>query len=191
MEETTITETNEVTSVDELELIPFNDPLLKRKPTPFDFEKDNAKEIKEKLLARMEELGGVGLSANQVGLDMAVFVMGDNQPDGMSKAFFNPEILGVSDDKESMREGCLSFPMLWLMISRPVQCMIKYYDEEGEEKMETYEGVTSRVIQHEYDHMLGQNFTMRASKIKLDRALKAIDKKVKKYRRSQARAKQL
>ena len=81
--------------------------------------------------------------------------------------------------------------MLWLMISRPVQCMIKYYDEEGEEKMETYEGVTSRVIQHEYDHMLGQNFTMRASKIKLDRALKAIDKKVKKYQRSQARAKQL
>ncbi len=139
----------------------------------------------------MEELGGVGLSANQVGLDMAVFVIGDNQPDGMSKAFFNPEILGVSDDKESMKEGCLSFPMLWLMISRPVQCMIKYYDEEGEEKMETYEGVTSRVIQHEYDHMLGQNFTMRASKIKLDRALKAIDKKVKKYQRSQARAKQL
>ena len=41
MEETTITETNEVTSVDELELIPFNDPLLKRKPTAFDFEKDN------------------------------------------------------------------------------------------------------------------------------------------------------
>ena len=39
--------------------------------------------------------------------------------------------------------------------------------------------------------MLGQNFTMRASKIKLDRALKAIDKKVKKYQRSEARAKNL
>ena len=57
--------------------------------------------------------------------------------------------------------------------------------------METYEGVTSRVIQHEYDHMLGLNFTMRVTKLKLDRALKAIDKKVKKYQRAQARAKNL
>ena len=120
---------------------------------------------------------------------MAVFVIGDGQVDGMAKAFFNPEILGIGEEKESMKEGCLSFPGLWLMVSRPKQAMIKYYDEEGEEHMETYEGVTSRVIQHEYDHMLGMNFTMRVSKIKMDRALTAIDKKIKKYQRAQARAK--
>ena len=189
MEEATITETNEVTSVDQLDLIPFNDPLLKRKPKAFDFEKDDAKDISKRLLDKMYDLGGVGLSANQVGLDMAVFVIGDGQVDGMAKAFFNPEILGIGDEKESMKEGCLSFPGLWLMVSRPKQAMIKYYDEEGEEHIETYEGVTSRVIQHEYDHMLGMNFTMRVSKIKMDRALKAIDKKIKKYQRAQARAK--
>ena len=107
----------------------------------------------------------------------------------MAKSFFNPEILGIGDEKESMKEGCLSFPGLWLMVSRPKQAMIKYYDEEGAEHIDTYEGVTSRVIQHEYDHMLGMNFTMRVSKIKMDRALKAIDKKIKKYQRAQARAK--
>ena len=79
MEEATITETNEVTSVDELNLIPFNDPLLKRKPKPFDFEKDDAKDISKRLLDKMYDLGGVGLSANQVGLDMAVFVIGDGK----------------------------------------------------------------------------------------------------------------
>ena len=188
MEEATITETNEVTSVDELNLIPFNDPLLKRKPKPFDFEKDDAKDISKRLFDKMYDLGGVGLSANQVGLDMAVFVIGDGQVDGMAKSFFNPEILGIGEEKESMKEGCLSFPGLWLMVSRPKQAMIKYYDEEGEEHMETYEGVTSRVIQHEYDHMLGMNFTMRVSKIKMDRAFKALDKKIKKYQRSQARS---
>jgi len=189
MEEATITE-SETTVLDKLELIPFNDPLLKRKPKPFDFDKDNAKEIKQKLLKAMHELGGVGLSANQVGIDKAVFVIGDGKEEGLQKAFFNPEILGIGKDMESMKEGCLSFPGLWLMVSRPKQAMIKYWDEEGEEHMETYEGVTSRVIQHEYDHMLGHNFTYRVSKIKLDRALKAIDKKIKKYQRRQAQAKQ-
>ena len=112
-----------------------------------------------------------------------------NQIDGLQKAFFNPLIVGVGDEKEAMKEGCLSFPGLWLMVSRPKQCMIKYQDETGEEKIETYEGVTSRVIQHEFDHMLGYNFTMRVSKLKMDRALKSIDKKVKKYQRLQKRAK--
>ena len=191
MEEVTVTETNEVTTVDKLELIPFTDPILKRKPNPFDFEKEDAKEITKLLLTKMNDLGGVGLSANQVGLDMAVFVIGDGQVDGMQKAFFNPLIVGVGDETESMKEGCLSFPGLWLMVKRPKQAMIKYWDEDGEEQMETYEGVTSRVIQHEYDHMLGLNFTMRVSKMKLDRAFKAIDKKVKKYQRSKKRSKQL
>ena len=122
---------------------------------------------------------------------MAVFVIGDGQIDGLQKAFFNPEIMGISSkDTESLKEGCLSFPGLWLMVNRPIQCMIKYWDEEGEEHMETYEGVTSRVIQHEYDHMIGQNFTMRVTKLKLDRALKAIDKKIKKYQRQEQKQKQ-
>ncbi len=189
MEEAKITETKEVTELDELHLIPFSDPLLKRKPTPFDFEKDDPIQIRDTLIKKMMDLGGVGLSANQVGLDMAVFVIGDGQVDGLQKAFFNPMIIGAGEETESMKEGCLSFPGLWLMVNRPKQVMIKYQDEEGEDKMETYEGITSRVIQHEFDHMLGYNFTMRVSKLKMQRALKSIDKKIKKYQRLQKRAK--
>ena len=77
------------------------------------------------------------------------------------------------------------------MVNIHTKIMIKYTDEEGDEKFEEYEGVSSRVIQHENDHMLGINFTHRVSKMKLDRALKAIDKKVKKYKRAQARAKEV
>ena len=131
----------------------------------------------------MEWVGGVGLSANQVGLDMAVFVIGDGQEEGVTKAFYNPEIVGCSKDEDVMREGCLSFPGLWLMVKRPKQVVIKYYDEDNEEKIETYEGVAARVILHEYDHMLGANFTMRVSKLKLERAFKALEKKIKKHQR--------
>ena len=69
------------------------------------------------------------------------------------------------------------------MVKRPKQVVIKYYDEDNEEKIETYEGVAARVILHEYDHMLGANFTMRVSKLKLERAFKALEKKIKKHQR--------
>ena len=55
MKEATITKTEEVTEVDELHLLPFNDPLLKRKPEPFDFDKHDAKEIKKTLINKMME----------------------------------------------------------------------------------------------------------------------------------------
>ena len=147
-----------------MKLLHKDHPLLRTKTKFFDFDKPlkDPIELRNELIDEMFDNGGVGLSANQVGMDMAVFVIGDGQIDGMQKAFFNPMIIGVGDETDSMREGCLSFPGVWLMVNRPKQAMIKYYDEEGEEQIETYEGVTSRVIQHEYDHMLGLNFTMRA-----------------------------
>ena len=69
------------------------------------------------------------------------------------------------------------------MVERPTHVALKYWDEEGEEIVETYQGVTARVIQHEYDHMVGMNFTQRVSRLKLERALKGLEKKVKKYQR--------
>ena len=181
MEEMTVTDTKE-TVHDNLNLIPFTDPRLAQIPSDFNFEMENAELLKDKLIETMRELGGVGLSANQVGLDKKVFVIGDDGE--FTKAFFNPEVLGCSEETTSEKEGCLSFPGLWLMVERPTHVAIKYQDETGEEIVETYQGVTARVIQHEYDHMIGMNFTQRVSRLKLERALKALEKKVKKYQRS-------
>ena len=182
MEEMKLTETKEVTDVDELNLIPFTDARLRSIPSDFDFENESAELLKDRLIETMKELGGVGLSANQVGLDKKVFVIGDDAE--FTKAFFNPEVIGCSEETSSEKEGCLSFPGLWLMVKRPTHVAIKYWDETGEEIVETYQGVTARVIQHEYDHMIGMNFTQRVSKMKLDRALKGLEKKVKKYQRA-------
>lgn len=157
-------------------LISFTDPLLKKEPERFDFEKEDAKEISKRLLAGMKQFGGVGLSANQIGLDMKVFVIGGSGLE--EKTFFNPELLTVSQTGVTMREGCLSYPGLWLNLTRPDGCVLKYQDEEGEEVIEEFGGVYARVVLHEYDHMVGQNFTMRASSLKIQRALKALDKKV-------------
>ena len=171
----------EATELDELKLIDPDSEMLKRAPGVFDFELDNAEELSEQLIDAMKKLGGVGLSANQVGIDKSVFVIGDGAD--FTKTFFNPLVVGVSEETEVMKEGCLSFPGLWLMVSRPKQVSIKYTDIKGEEIIETYEDVTARVILHEYDHMLGFNFTQRVSRIKLERAIKAFNKKLKKHQR--------
>lgn len=170
--------------MEELELLPFADPQLKKRPEAYDFSDAtlNAEELSERLFIGMRKFGGVGLSANQVGIDKSVFVIGGSGLD--EKAVFNPELLNVSDEKVTMREGCLSYPGLWLNITRPAGCIFKYQDEKGEEVIEEFKGIPARIMLHEYDHMLGQNFTMRASTLKIQRALKGLDKKVKRYKQN-------
>jgi peptide deformylase len=168
--------------MEEIKLISFTDPLLKKEPSLFDFEKDNAEEIKNTLFSGMHKFGGVGLSANQIGLDMKVFVVGGSGLE--NKTIFNPELLSVSKTSTTMREGCLSYPGLWLNLTRPDGCVIKYQDVDGKEVIEEFGGVYARVMLHEYDHMVGQNFTMRASSLKIQRALKSLDKKVKRVQKS-------
>ena len=173
-------------------LLPMTDSSLSKIPEPVDLEKEDLKQLKADLLESMYHFGGIGLSDNQVGIDKKFFVLGselvtDEEENKFEKSFFNPTLLTVSEEEESVKEGCLSYPGLWLMVKRPVQCTIKYYNSEGEEIVETYEGVSARVILHEYDHMLGMNFTQRVSKLKLERGLKAAEKKFKKHQRRMAR----
>jgi|SRR6056300_379276 len=167
----------------ELELLPFADPQLKKRPEVFDFDdpKNNAEELSEQLFIGMRKFGGVGLSANQVGIDKAVFVIHGPKMD--EKTVFNPKLVDVSQETGIMREGCLSYPGLWLNIRRPLGCIFKYQNEKGEEIVEEFKGIPARIMLHEYDHMLGQNFTMRASTLKIQRALKGLDKKVKQFKK--------
>lgn len=168
--------------IKDLELVNFADPALKNPPSEFDFEKEDAKVFAEELLQKMRQLKGVGLSANQLGLDQRVFVMEVASSD-FKRTLFNPTLLAVSDKQSIVKEGCLSLPGFWLNVRRPIECTIKYYNEEGVEVIEQFKDVAARIALHEYDHMLGQNFTMRVSKFKYDRAVKALDKKVKRYTR--------
>jgi len=168
--------------MEELKLLPFGHPQLKQRPTEFDFENDDALQLKKDLLAAMYKFGGVGLSANQVGIDKKVFVIGGNGLE--TKAIFNPELVDVSEQQITMKEGCLSYPGLWLMIKRPTGAIFKYQNEKGEKIEEEFKGILARVMLHEYDHMLGRNFTSRASGFKIKRALKGLDKKVKRFKQN-------
>jgi peptide deformylase len=161
--------------------------VLRTPPAPFDFEsREDAKEIETKLSEAMDKFGGIGLSANQVGLDARVFVM---RTQNGNKAFFNPEITKASQETDLLKEGCLSFPDIYLMIKRPRVCEMKYQDAEGNEHSTMLDGIGARCAQHEIDHLNGIVFLQRASKLKLERALKSRPKEKKRrieYEKRQA-----
>ena len=153
--------------------------VLRQPPLEFDFENppEDPKEIEKNMAEAMDKFGGLGLSANQVGLPYRMFVM--RTQDG-TQAFFNPELTKVSQETDLLKEGCLSFPDIYLMIKRSKVVEMKYQDADGEEHLTTLDGIGARCVQHDIDHLNGILFLQRASSLKLERALKARPKERRK-----------
>ena len=135
------------------ELIEEASKVLRTPPADFDFDNPSAdpKEIETNLSETLIKFGGLGLSANQVGLNARVFVM--KTADKGTVGFFNPELLRVSQETELMREGCLSFPDIYIMLKRSKEVEMKYQDSDGEEHVLMLEGLGARCVQHEIDHL--------------------------------------
>lgn len=95
---------------------------------------------------------GIGLAANQVGILKRIITVLDGEN---VKVMINPEILKCSDEDITMEEGCLSIPETFLQITRAETIKIKYRDMSGKPRIESYSGLTSRIIQHEIDHLDG------------------------------------
>ena len=178
----------------ELKLIPPNDPRVNNAIAPFidDMLKDedikDRKELSDAMFESMNKYGGIGLSANQVGLPFNMFVVGDHLQieNGIKMACFNPVIISSSEETVVMKEGCLTFPFVFLSITRPRKVTLKYEDENGDLQEANLDGMISRIVQHEYDHILGKNFTDYASKLKLDRAFKKAEKEMDRARKLRA-----
>ena len=175
----------------ELKLIPPTDPRVQCAIAPFsdDMLKEEGfkdrKELSEKMFDEMKKYGGIGLSANQVGLPFNMFVLGDHPEveKNLKMTCFNPIIISSSVEEETMKEGCLTFPFVFLSITRPRKVVVKYEDENGDLQEGHLDGMVSRVFQHEYDHMLGKTFVDGVSKLKLDMAYKKAEKQMNRYRK--------
>ena len=140
----------------------------------------NRQEIKDNLIETMEHFNGIGLSANQCGVMERVFVMYSNVKKREIIACFNPKIVTESDEEIFMDEGCLTYPGLWLKVKRPDGIEVTYENENGEKQEKAMFGLEGRIFQHEYDHMIGTNFTQKVSKLRLDMARKRQKKQAKK-----------
>lgn len=162
----------------DLNLVKYDDPILHVPPKTFDFSGEiDAELLSNLLLDRMKELGGVGLSANQVGLSLSVFAMGIGD---VSLVVFNPKIVKYSEEEVSLPEGCLSYPGVYVLVKRPINIEVEYQNAKGETETRKFSGLSSRVFQHEYDHMLGLTMKEKVSKLKWDLAFNRMIKRTKK-----------
>jgi len=174
-----------------LPLIPPTDPRLLMQIAPFiddtlkEFDFKDRVDLSKVMYNTMAKYGGLGLAANQVGLPYRMFIMGGHPSieQGKIRSIFNPLINDVSKETVNMKEGCLSFPFLFLMINRPKWVSVKYTDQHGKEIEETLHGMSARIFQHENEHMNGYVFTDLVSKLKLDRAKIARTKMIKNFTR--------
>jgi peptide deformylase len=154
-----------------IELVKPDNPVLLKPTELFNFENPQIDPVE--LIDAMNEImqnnDGIGLAAPQIGLSLSVFTinLGDD-----CKAFFNPVVVGYSDDIISLEEGCLSFPGMICKIKRPRHVRIRFQDENGDTHTELFTGITARVCQHEYDHLNGELFFNKANKYHRDLALK-------------------
>lgn len=108
----------------------------------------------EEMIQIMRQNHGVGLAANQVGLDKQIFVMQCKDETSLY-IFVNPEIIELSEEKATQEEGCLSFPELYFELNRSKKVKMKWKDVLGNEKEKEFEGLEAICVQHETDHLKG------------------------------------
>lgn len=135
-----------------------DEKFLRCKTVSFDFAKFTKKEIKHliKTMRQMMKLAeGIGLSANQVGLDRKFFIA---DVENKFYAIFNPIITKVSKETNEMEEGCLSVPDHFGLVPRADKIWLEGFDANGKKMKIKAWGFLARVFQHEVDHLNGVLF---------------------------------
>ena len=184
MSETVLTFDTNKDSLKTEKLLPVysgTNPLLAERMPAFDFSQPpfNPQAFADDLLFTMRHYHGLGLAANQVGIRSRVFVL----ESGM--VCFNPRVVSVSEGCVHDREGCISFPGLWLRVNRPERIVAEYYDATGKVHQTEFVGMTARCFQHELDHLNGLVFTQHVGALTLQMAKKKQRKLFKKIERIQ------
>jgi peptide deformylase len=122
----------------------------------------------------MYHSNGVGLAAPQVGRPIRIFVLDSAQifenmkddddkeqyPDdpGVKQLFINPHVTAINGEEWCYNEGCLSIPKVREDVYRAEEVTLRYVDEQFAPRERTFNGLTARIILHEYDHLEGKLF---------------------------------
>ncbi|HUR10187.1 MAG TPA: peptide deformylase [Flavitalea sp.] len=156
-----------------LPIIAYGAPVLRTVCRELDASYPGLQKLIEDMWETMYSSNGVGLAAPQVNKDIRLFVVDSTQifegldesdklkyPDnpGMKQVFINASIREVSGEEWSYNEGCLSIPKIREDVYRPAEVTVSFLDEQFMPQVQTFNGLTARVILHEYDHIEGKLF---------------------------------
>lgn len=156
-----------------LPIVAYGDPVLRMMGKDIDPDYPGLPKLLEDMWETMYASNGVGLAAPQINRPIRLFVVDSLQviqgmdavekkeyPDdnGIKQVFINAHIRSLNGEDWPYNEGCLSIPKIREDVMRPEEVEIEYVDENFVSHVETFNGVTARVILHEYDHIEGKLF---------------------------------
>jgi peptide deformylase len=182
-----------------LRIVHYNDPVLRRKGEKVIAFDAALAALAADMVATMHKAEGIGLAAQQIGRALQLCVVDLRESDAeftweldgrkppldlfMPLVLVNPQIAVVKGTEETVyEEGCLSFPKIRGDVVRPDAIAVKFHDERGVPHTLACDGLFSRCIQHEVDHLNGVLFIERMDKkvrAGLDEAVKALAKETK------------
>lgn len=151
---------NEMTSTQELQIIVYPDPRLKKRSVPVEKFDQELKDLVARMFELMRAAKGVGLAAPQVGVNLQVFVMNSTGQPEDDRVYINPSLSEASGD-ETAEEGCLSLPDIRIDVARSKALHIEAKDLEGKPITQDVSGYPARIMQHEFDHLIGTMLTDR------------------------------
>lgn len=183
-----------------LEILTYGHPILRKAGEPVETFDERLKALAWDMIETMHAAEGIGLAAQQVGLALQFCVVDlrggdwtfDYELNGaanppleliMPLVLANPVVTAVPEPVTTASEGCLSFPEIHGEIDRPERIHVRFRDLDGGTQLMTCNGLFSRCIQHEVDHLNGVLFIdrmHRSSLTEIDRDLKRLKKQTRK-----------
>lgn len=164
-----------------LPIVAFGHPILRKVADDIDQDYAELDTLLENMWETMYHSNGVGLAAPQINKSIRLFIVDTEQivesfdeedkkeypnEKPIKETFINAEIIEKSGQLWSYNEGCLSIPKVRENVKREQKIKIKYLDENFNEKIAEFDGITARVILHEYDHIEGKLFIDHIAPIK-------------------------
>ncbi len=146
-----------------LPIVAFGAPILRKKCVSITDDYPDLDLLLSNMWETMYEACGVGLAAPQINKSIKLFLI-DTAPFAddetldikiVKKVFINARIIKESGKEWNFNEGCLSIPEIREDVTRKSSITIEYFDEKFQKHIDTFDGLTARVIQHEYDHING------------------------------------
>ena len=164
-----------------LPIVAYGHPVLRKVAEDIDAGYPNLSKLIADMWDTMYESNGVGLAAPQINRSIRLFVidtaqMFENMDEeekkeyeddpGTKAVFINAQVVSLDGVEWPYNEGCLSIPKIREDITRNRSVTLQYQDEQFNEKETTFNGITARVILHEYDHIEGKLFIDHMSTLK-------------------------
>ena len=159
-----------------LPILLYPDPRLHTKAAKVSSVDEKIRQLINEMSETMYAAPGVGLAATQVDVHLRVIVIDNADTRDQLRVFINPELL-ESKGEADCEEGCLSVPGVYEKVARAQHIRVRALDTNGEPFELAAEGLLAVCIQHEMDHLEGQVYVEKLSRLKRQRILGRIKKR--------------